>query len=109
MRLLALGALHAPRHEASPMSLAFARTAATVVVWISAASAFDAASEAGPRLIGDYGRIPIAFEPNRGQADPAVRYLARGNGYLVLLTDGETVIALQQGDRTRVAQMRFEG
>lgn len=35
----------------------------------------------------------LAFEPNRGQADPQVRYLARGPGYSLLLTSREAVLA----------------
>ena len=28
-----------------------------------------------------YGKLPLAFEPNRGQSDGRVRFLARGAGY----------------------------
>jgi hypothetical protein len=38
-------------------------------------------------------RLPLAFEPNRGQADPAARFLARALGGLVLFTPGEVVLA----------------
>ncbi|HEY2992252.1 MAG TPA: Calx-beta domain-containing protein [Methylomirabilota bacterium] len=38
--------------------------------------------------------MPLAFEPNRGQADPAVRFLARGRGYAVFFTDAEAVLVL---------------
>jgi hypothetical protein len=37
-------------------------------------------------------RLPLAFEVNRGQAGPRVRYLARGEGYRLLLTDREAVL-----------------
>ena len=33
-----------------------------------------------------YGRLPLAFEPNQGQAGAGVRFLARGAGYGLALT-----------------------
>src|SRR5690242_20267137 len=41
-----------------------------------------------------YGRLPLRFEPNVGQSDPAVRFLVRGSGYTVFLTDHEAVLKL---------------
>ena len=41
-----------------------------------------------------YGRLPMAFEPNLGQTDSQVRYLARGRGYTTFVTDEEVVLAL---------------
>ena len=40
--------------------------------------------------------LPLAFEPNQGQTDPQVRYLARGPGYSLYLTNREAVIVLQR-------------
>jgi hypothetical protein len=37
----------------------------------------------------DLGKIPIAFEPNAGQADPSVRYLAHIPNGLVYFTPSE--------------------
>lgn len=37
---------------------------------------------------------PLAFEVNRGQTDARVRYLARGEGYTVFLTEAEAVVVL---------------
>jgi len=37
---------------------------------------------------------PLAFEANRGQTDPEVRFVARGAGYTVFLTPTEAVLAL---------------
>jgi hypothetical protein len=44
--------------------------------------------------VPDGPRIPISFEPNRGQAGPAVRFLARGAGYRVDLTATEAVLTM---------------
>src|SRR5438309_1451219 len=42
--------------------------------------------ETRARINETYGRLPLSFEPNRGQADPQTRFLAHGSGYTVLLT-----------------------
>jgi hypothetical protein len=34
-----------------------------------------------------YGKLPLRFEANQGQADPQVKYLARGAGYALSLTN----------------------
>ncbi len=36
-----------------------------------------------------YAKLPIGFEPNRGQSDPRVRFLSRGSGYTLFLTRRE--------------------
>jgi hypothetical protein len=47
------------------------------------------------RVPEQYGRLPLSFEPNRGQTDPRVAFLSRGAGYALFLLDrGEAVIAL---------------
>src|SRR5437868_1815573 len=33
----------------------------------------------------NYARLPLAFERNLGQADPAVQFFSRGHGYLLML------------------------
>jgi hypothetical protein len=38
---------------------------------------------------------PIAFEPNRGQTDPAVKYLARSSGSDLFLTSREAVLRMR--------------
>ncbi len=37
-------------------------------------------------------RQPLVFEPNRGQADSATRFLSHGNGHTVLLKNAEAVL-----------------
>jgi hypothetical protein len=46
------------------------------------------------RIAAAYGRLPLAFEPNRGQTAAGVRYLAHGPGYGVFITADRTVLAL---------------
>jgi hypothetical protein len=42
----------------------------------------------------NYGKLPISFEANRGQADDRVKFLARGKGYGLYLTGQEAVLVL---------------
>ena len=41
------------------------------------------------------GRLPLGFQPNRGQVDPRVQFLSRGLGYDLFLTRGRALLALQ--------------
>ncbi len=50
--------------------------------------------EASARLPGSYGKLPISFEPNQGQANQTVQFLARGSGYALFLVPDEAVISL---------------
>jgi hypothetical protein len=51
--------------------------------------------------MGDtYGRLPLSFEANQGQTDSRVKFLSRGSGYSLFLTQEEAVLALKkQGKR----------
>lgn len=40
------------------------------------------------------GALPLGFEVNRGQSDPAVRFLAHSGGATVFLTSGDVVLSL---------------
>ena len=42
-----------------------------------------------------YGRLPLIFEANRGQADRQAKFLARGRGYVLFLKTSEIVLELQ--------------
>ncbi|OFX21373.1 MAG: hypothetical protein A2V77_07865 [Anaeromyxobacter sp. RBG_16_69_14] len=54
--------------------------------------------EAGADLAAAYGKLPLAFQENLGQADPRVRFTARGLGMDVFLTETAGILALA-GDR----------
>ncbi|MGH7412390.1 MAG: SBBP repeat-containing protein, partial [Candidatus Methylomirabilis sp.] len=43
-----------------------------------------------------FGNLPLSFEPNQGQSDPQVKFLARGRGYTLFLTQGEAVFVLRK-------------
>ena len=51
-------------------------------------------------VLENYGQIPLSFERNAGQTDARVKFLSRGPGYTVFLTNDEAVLALS-GSRKR--------
>src|SRR5713226_4024140 len=57
------------------------------------------ASQADPkdqaRILDQYGKLPLSFEANHGQADGRVKFLSRTGGYTVFLTADEAVLALR--------------
>jgi hypothetical protein len=54
------------------------------------------------------GRLPIAFEPNRGQSDARVKFLAHGIGYGLYLTGGEAVLALPGARQNAASVVRMQ-
>jgi len=53
-------------------------------------------SEARAQVAQNYGKLPLSFEANQGQTDPQVKFLARGRGYGLYLTDREAVLSLRK-------------
>jgi hypothetical protein len=45
--------------------------------------------------LGGYSQLPLAFEPNVGQAGAGVGFIAQGNSYTLLLNPSEAVLGLQ--------------
>jgi photosystem II stability/assembly factor-like uncharacterized protein len=45
-------------------------------------------------ILEAYGSLPLSFESNQGQSASQVKFLARGSGYAIFLTEEETVIKL---------------
>jgi hypothetical protein len=56
-----------------------------------------------------WARLPLSFEENRGQTDAAVRFLARGFGFTLFLTEQDAVLAMEKPGRKDVIRMRFSG
>jgi hypothetical protein len=63
---------------------------------IAAAASFPASSSPNPKFVEGYGTVPLSFEANRGQVDPRVRFLSRGQGYTLFLTSREAVLSLSK-------------
>jgi len=47
------------------------------------------------QALSTYSNLPLSFEANRGQTDARVKFLARGSGYGLFLTNREAVLVLQ--------------
>ena len=56
------------------------------------------------RVQAKFAALPLAFEVNEGQTDPQVKYMARGNGYTVYLTQEETIVALTSSSQAGPSQ-----
>jgi hypothetical protein len=84
----------------SSINRAALAAALAVLVQSLAAPAAARDSEARPTVVSvdaaaeRYGALPVRFEPNVGQFDERVEFVARGGGYTLLLTAGETVLSL---------------
>src|SRR3989454_3038234 len=63
-----------------------------------AAFAWQATAATEARLSESYGKLPLHFEANRGQAHKDVRFLSRGPGYSLYLTSSEAVLVLSRPD-----------
>ena len=62
---------------------------------IKAADAERTASGAAAvREANRYDKLPISFEPNQGQTNQAVQFLARGSGYTLFLEPDQAVLSL---------------
>lgn len=63
-------------------------------------------SAAQQKVRAGFAALPLAFEPNEGQADPQVKYLARGTGYKLCLSASEAILAVRKpGDDSEVRTM----
>ncbi|MGH2626483.1 MAG: hypothetical protein ACRDHY_07530 [Anaerolineales bacterium] len=51
--------------------------------------------------------LPVVFEANQGQADPRVKFLARGAGYILFVTTTEAVLTDRQSGHA--VRMRLLG
>jgi hypothetical protein len=72
---------------------------ALVLFFPTRASAEEAASDSD---------LPVAFAPNAGQTDEAVRYLARGAGYSFFFTDNQAVLSLVKADGQAATGLALE-
>ena len=59
------------------------------------------------QALANYGKLPLSFEENRGQADARVKFLSQGNGYTLLLTPDAVELNLAQPQRDRHAALRM--
>src|SRR5256885_9990344 len=66
----------------------------------NAAHAASTPSEANRHFLQAFGNLPLSFEANAGQTNSHVKFLSRGAGYTLFLTDtAETVLVLNTSAR----------
>jgi len=53
----------------------------------------------------DFGKLPLSFESNEGQLDPAVKFLSHGPGYNLFLTAKGAVLTLERSG-SRVSETK---
>jgi len=46
------------------------------------------------KIVRNFGNLPLSFEPNQGQANPAARYIAHGRSSTVYLTPTAATIVV---------------
>jgi uncharacterized repeat protein (TIGR01451 family) len=69
-----------------------------------------ASSQGALPIIAAYRRLPLIFEPNQGQSDPQVKFLAHGSGYGLFLTADKAVLTLRHSAlQFSVVRMALEG
>jgi hypothetical protein len=60
-----------------------------------------------PQLVECYGKLPLSFEVNAGQAEKSVKFLSRGSGYGLYLTGDEAVFALHRYGNANHLDVQF--
>jgi hypothetical protein len=85
-----------------PKPLAAALLAVTAALSASAAPLANQPAPAPPKaqIAQNYGKLPLSFEANQGQSDPQVKFLSRGNGYSLFLTNRAAVLSLTKPANT---------
>jgi hypothetical protein len=78
------------------------------VLAVGAVAALDPPATGRPAAPSAIGALPLAFEPNVGQADRRVQFLARASGSTVYLLRSEAVLAFHRPGRADdVISLRF--
>lgn len=62
-----------------------------------------------PHTVEAYGKLPLAFEPNEGQAAGEADFIAQGPGYGLGLRASEAVLALRSPQGARPLTLRLTG
>jgi hypothetical protein len=53
------------------------------------------------RVSLQYGKLPLAFEPNLGQSNGQAKFLAHGDGYSLFLNSSEVLLALRESAKSK--------
>lgn len=61
------------------------------------------------RALETFAKLPLYFEPNVGQTDPAVKFMSRGPDHALLLTPSEMVVVTWESEKTATVRMKLPG
>lgn len=82
-----------PANESGPASLQMAGVTSSI-------ASKQLNNSVRSRLVENYGKLPLSFEPNIGQLEaphqPSVKFLARGNGYTLAVDPDGAVMRLRR-------------
>jgi hypothetical protein len=85
---------------------------ATVSIAANRAGTDRVPEEVKAQALVNYGKLPLSFEENRGQAEAPVKYLSQGNDYSILLAPSEVFLNLRSAAKARrqsTIRMSFPG
>jgi len=81
--------------------------ALTVLLGVGKAVADNAPPVAKAQVQEAYGKLPLYFEANRSQTDRRVKFLSRGRGYTLFLTQTEAVLAFRHPTKSEQTALRL--
>jgi hypothetical protein len=73
---------------------------------VSSVAAKTSVQKPAGSVAAQYGRTPLAFEENHGQASPEAKFLARGAGYEIFLTPQESVFVLKAPSAVNASKIK---
>jgi Chitobiase/beta-hexosaminidase C-terminal domain/Bacterial Ig-like domain (group 3)/Bacterial Ig-like domain (group 1)/Beta-propeller repeat len=121
-RVLALDGYVTDEHLCDKIPLSLTISVVLLILYALHSTAFGQTEQAGiiapigiaqagasAQIAASYGKLPLSFEANYGQVDPQVRFLSRGNGYSLFLTDKGAVLSLRKADKPKEIQQKNSG
>src|SRR5258708_25830178 len=81
----------------------------TFICWtVSPAAAQQFESLRASQIAVAYGKLPISFEPNLGQTDARVNFLAHASGYRLLLKPTSATLSLSGAEKRSPSKMTIK-
>src|SRR3984957_14450098 len=96
--LCALGLIFVPKWtgRTSPQVVRAASPSVSTQLQTLGLESSPVPSEFRAHVAENYGKLPLSFEANRGQSDKQVKFLSRGHGYTLFLTNDQAVFGLRR-------------
>src|ERR1700686_2181778 len=95
-----------------PGFLVRSKTPSNVPVWLMIFTAIASllcgaanSASATPPEKADYGKVPLSFQPNLGQAAEEVQFQSQGPGYSLYLTPDQVVLKLERQHSASVSSV----